>query len=156
MISAPLGQALVATVAGPVEVHGNYFTSQGVAPQNVARDFFGATVELRNLGRSREEAARLSFVGMLEHAVAKQKVGAAQGQAAAAGTVNSLTLGAAPFPAYFGRVLAAGTTMFNDNQCLLDVSLARRVLKPVAIQHIVTAPAVEERIAQQPPTRSSS
>ena len=121
VVSATLGQALVATANGPVVVHGNTFTSLGVVPrpEPLRRGLFGATVTILNLGRSAEHKTTPRYFKALSMVLS--------------GTVFKLA--ADPSKVTIDRglrpegieteAIASGMVLFSDNQCLFLATLLR-------------------------------
>jgi hypothetical protein len=121
IVSAPLGQALVATANGPVSVHGNAFASLGIVPrpEPLRHGLFGAAVTIVNLGRSAEERstqktyakAAFSAAGFGEKVNLDPKIFELDASIKTEGVeVNAL---------------APGFIQFNDNQCSFAGSLLR-------------------------------
>jgi hypothetical protein len=122
VVSAPLGQALVAAANGPVLVHGNSFTSLGIVPRPapLQHGLFGATVNIVNLGRSAEEKSTPKYF---------TKVGlVAQMFAMTAANVDPSKFHLDPAIRTEGvevNALAPGFVQFSDNQCQFAGTLLR-------------------------------
>jgi len=125
IVSAPLGQALTATANGPVFVHGNTFTSLGIAPrpEPLRRGLFGACVTIFNLGRSAEEHSTPKYFAALAFAKVFPKFELAT-------DVNKVKLDVGLRPAGVEATsIAPGIVQFSDNQCLFMASLLRPPMK---------------------------
>lgn len=110
VVSCPLGPALEVAALGPVLVHGNHLTSEGVPPGD-RRPLAGATVTVFQLGGTPELG--FAYGGGFSQVAAGSIYGPpapAVGQSSALLTVFAA---AARLPAPNGNVL------FADNQCLL-------------------------------------
>ncbi len=125
-VQAPLGQALTLRALGPVHVTDNRFTSQGVVRGADYTTLAAATVGILNLGVS----AELAFLGSLGRygkvASGNQSYGGALG-------VTAPTADGGYFAArqkateglddaLVGVHPSGGAVLFNDNQCLLDLT----------------------------------
>lgn len=113
IVSAPLGQALSASVAGPVSVQGNQFTTHGVVQK--ANSPITSTVEINNLGKSKDLYGQfLKFKSVVLH-----QLGLAPGPFLNNGIVFFSVVGPGIQPT--GQSLANGKVLFTDNQCVTDL-----------------------------------
>jgi hypothetical protein len=115
IVSAPLGQALMATALGPVSVQGNQFTSRGVVREDWT--FIAATVLILDLGISNELYLQAAFTF-----AAMQGGNLATNSGAAIDDIGGITIpGQDIDDLRVGRYLANGNVLFADNQCMLDL-----------------------------------
>lgn len=119
LVSQPLGPALSATALGPVSVHANSLTSQGIVRQSTRGSFAGATVNILDLGLSGEQGG-----GRFFGAIAASILGGGPG------AVNPAAGGLIIRPMFEflrrGLVLPTGKVLFSDNQCQLDLVAERQ------------------------------
>jgi hypothetical protein len=118
LISQPLGPALNVMALGPVSVHANSLSSQGIVPRRAGASFLGATVNILNLGLSEEEGGGKFFTAI----VALVLAGALAGGVSEAGDLIIR-----PILEFLrrGLVLPTGKVLFSDNQCQLDLVAER-------------------------------
>lgn len=117
IVSAPLGQALMAAALGPVSVQGNQLTSRGVVlrGETLSTTLIAATVLILDLGLSNEVYLQLLlFAAMKQGGLATGDLAAVSNDRITAERpgVDDLRLGA---------YLANGNVLFADNQCMLDL-----------------------------------
>jgi hypothetical protein len=119
IVNTPLGRALSVVALGPVSVQGNALGTKGVEPtlDGLSSDLIAATVFIFDLGLSDEIYLQLLLYVLLANATPSQDM---VQESAAALTIT----GAGLDDAFFGRALADGTVMFNDNQVELDLSVS--------------------------------
>jgi hypothetical protein len=118
IVSHPLGQALSLGALGPVSVVGNQLTTFGVVPQQASPSFLAGCVTIVNLGMSNEIYLQLmTFAGIANGQVDPGPNGTPDV------TDDVVSLPRAGLDdARTGQYLANGNVLFNDNQCLLDLS----------------------------------
>jgi hypothetical protein len=117
IVSAPLGQALMATALGPVSVQGNQFTTRGVVVRSptFSSTLIAATVLILDLGLSNELYLQvLAFNAMRAGNLATNKLAAVDNDRITTPSrgIDDLRL---------GRYLANGNVLFANNQCMLDL-----------------------------------
>jgi hypothetical protein len=119
IVNTPLGRALSVVALGPVSVQGNALGTKGVEPalDNLSSDLIAATVFIFDLGLSDEIYLQLLLYVLLANVTPSPDM---VNESAAALTIT----GAGLDDAFFGRALADGTVMFNDNQVELDLSVS--------------------------------
>ena len=117
MVSQPLGQALFLQALGPVSVQGNQLTSQGIIPPRALDpSFWASAVWILNLGWSNEFYLQfLLFTGATADPIEPGDL--PQGGDA---FVPRPRAGLDDFG--FGRYLASGNVLFNDNQVVTDLT----------------------------------
>lgn len=118
IVSHPLGQALSLGALGPVSVVGNQLTSFGVISQQSSPTFLAGCVAITNLGTSNEVYLQLAtFSGVANGQVDPGPDGTPDV------TDDIVSLPRAGLDdARVGQYLANGNVLFNDNQCLLDLT----------------------------------
>ena len=116
VISQPLGQALFLQALGPVAVQGNALTTRGLILQALDPSFWASAVWILNLGWSNEFYLQfLLFSGVTGDPLEP-------GQLPQGGDefVPRPRAGLDDFG--FGRYLASGNVLFNDNQVMTDLT----------------------------------
>ena len=117
IVSAPLGQALMATALGPVSIQGNQFTSRGVvlSREGISSTLIAATVMIMDLGLSNEVYLQLlAFVLMQRGSLVRKDLAAIDDDHISVPRqgLDDLRL---------GSLLANGNVLFADNHCVLDL-----------------------------------
>ena len=116
VVSQPLGQALFLQALGPVSVEGNAFTTRGLILRALDPSFWASAVWILNLGWSNEFYLQfLLFTGTTADPIEP-------GQLPEGGDefIPRPRAGLDDFG--FGRYLASGNVMFNDNQVVTDLT----------------------------------
>lgn len=116
VVSQPLGQALFLQALGPVTVQGNALTTRGLILQALDPSFWASAVWILNLGWSNEFYLQfLLFSGVTGDPLEP-------GQLPQGGEefVPRPRAGLDDFG--FGRYLASGNVLFNDNQVVTDLT----------------------------------
>jgi hypothetical protein len=118
IVSVPLGRALSVTALGPVSVHANQFTSRGMVLQfrPISPSFIASTVAILNLGVSYELYGGLQLFSGIQSGYTRYGTGP---------TVSNDTFAFLPEAVdddRRGRMLASGSVLFSDNQCILDLA----------------------------------